>query len=123
MKRIDVDLQTGKQIAKLEALAAAIEAIKAPDYNGDARELLYLSDVALLREVVATLLKMPNLRDEFAARAMQGMCADGAYLEREVRAAQQSTEECLAYWAYRQADAMLKARVNALPPPPATEGQ
>jgi len=115
--------ETHIQIAKLEALAAAIETIKAPDYNDDPRELLWASDIALLREVAATLLKMPSLRDEFAARAMQGMCADGAYLEREVRAAQQSTEDSIAYWAYRQADAMLKARVNALPPPPATEGQ
>lgn len=106
-----------KRAAKLEELADTIEAIKAPDYEFDATELFDVSDAVMLRQVAATLRTMPDLRDEFAAKAMQGMCADGAYLEREVRAAKQSTEDCIATWAYRQADAMLKAR--ALPAPPA----
>lgn len=42
-----------------------------------------------------------TLRDYFAAKAMQGMLSDSAF---------DSTEERIAYFAYRAADAMLKAR-------------
>lgn len=46
-----------------------------------------------------------SLRDYFAARAMQGYRASDAYA--------MSAEETIAEWAYRQADAMLKARERA----------
>lgn len=49
-----------------------------------------------------------TLRDYFAAKAMQGMIASG----------ESASEEKQAGWAYRYADAMLKARGMPLPEPP-----
>ena len=43
-----------------------------------------------------------TLRDYFAAKAMQGMCAEGSYRE--------DSYDNLAAWAYKQADAMLEQR-------------
>jgi len=44
-----------------------------------------------------------DLRDYFAAKAMQGLIANPKVNE-------QWSEEKVAYWAYTQADAMMEAR-------------
>jgi hypothetical protein len=46
-----------------------------------------------------------DLRDYFAAKAMQGICANS-------EANREWTEKDVAEFSYRQADAMMKAREN-----------
>lgn len=51
-----------------------------------------------------------SLRDYFAAKAMQGMCANGDWVERMSARMSTSATHAVSFAAYEVADAMLTAR-------------